>query len=252
MDNAFAWSVLCAVAFTLLIYIEERLLPLVTEGGHRLGLGALGGRLWQVGFAGLIAYAVISVLGAPIVPALTTATVIAGTYVWVMDRLFCGSLVGQLAEFVIPVGRRGSPRRSDHSLAASLVARGEHEAAVETYLDAIDDSPKDPVPYLRLARLMSWELGRPGEALALLRQALEKARLNQRERGYTVRLIYEICAHRLGDPAAATEDLERYAESCTDQSGARWATDFLDEIRAEVGKAGAGPAGAESEPPSDS
>ena len=253
VGNAFAWSVLCALAFTLLMYVEERLLPVALEGGRQLGLGAVGGHLWQLGFVGSIAFLVVNLLGAPIVPALTTATVIAGTYTWAMNRVFCGGMASRLAEFFVPVNRAGVPPPPDHSFAASLAARGEHDAAIETYRLAIDRDPQDPVPYLRLARLLNWELRRPEDALGFLRQALSDARLSPEERRHAVRLIFEICRESLGAPEAAAKDLAAFAESGTDPDGARWARNLLEEIgRGEWTPSSTEREGREGETPSDS
>ena len=109
-------------------------------------------------------------------------------------------------------------------------SRGEHDAAIETYRLAIDRDPKDPVPYLRLARLLNWELQRPEDALGFLRQALGDARMSPKERVHAVRLIFEICTESLGTPGAAAKDLAAFAESTTDSEGARWARKLLGEI----------------------
>ncbi len=55
---------------------------------------------------------------------------------------------------------RSTPHAREHSAAESLVVRGRYEEAVQAFEAAVSEDPRDPVPYLRLARIHRDHLGR--------------------------------------------------------------------------------------------
>lgn len=180
IDPAFGWTVLSAVAFTLFLWVEERIRPAAAELGRRVGLGPVGGPLWDVAVVGAGSFLVVDVLGAPVVPAVATALVLGGGYAWVMDGVLCGELGEGVARLLSPVHRPPVRPWTDHSLGEALAARGDLGAAMDYYRGCIRTDPGDPVPYLRLARHLATDAGRPRDAVGLLRRALDESRLDDR------------------------------------------------------------------------
>lgn len=194
IDPAFGWTVLSAVAFTLFLWLEERIRPAAAELGHRAGLGPLGGVLWEVGLVGGGGFVLVDVLGAPVVPTVATAVVLGGGYAWIMDQVLCGSFVEGVGRFLSPLHRSPLRPRNEHSLGEALAARGEVDAAMDYYRGCIRDDPGDPLPYLRLARHLATDVGRPREAVRVLRRALEESRLDERSVEFVNRRLRELAA----------------------------------------------------------
>ena len=199
IEPAFGWTVLCAVAFTLFLWVEERIRPAAAELGHRAGAGPLGGLLWDVALVGGGGFLLFDLLGAPVVPAVTTALVLGGGYAWLMERVFCGSLAEGVGELLSPAHRPPVRPRNEHSLGEALAVRGDVDAAIRYYRDAIRDDPGDPVPYVRLARHLVDDAGRPREAVRVLRRALDESRLDERGAAFVERSVRELEAQGLSE-----------------------------------------------------
>ncbi len=196
------WSVVGAAGFGIFFYLEQMLLPVVTTLADRIGLGAVAALAWEVGVVGGLIFLFTSVLGAPVVPAVTLAIGVGVLYSPGAEYLVFGSAGDHIAN-LLGVGRGWSgAKKSDFSYAEALEIRGDFEGAAKIYKDAIWKRKRDPLPYLRLARIRT-RAGLHQEATDILRQALGVARFSAQGEALAVREIHEISSNRLGDPSRA-------------------------------------------------
>lgn len=227
------WSALGAAGFGLFFYLEQRLVPAVASMADRIGLGGFAVLAWEVGMVGGLIFLLTSVLGAPVVPAVAIAVGIGATYSLGMEYLVCGSGADHMVN-LLGLGRGWSGTRgSDYSHPEALAKRGDVEGAAEIYKEAIWMNRRDPLPYLRLARIRT-RMGVHGEAVDLLRTALQVARLSTQEEAMVVRQIHEICSTQLGDPGRAAPDLARYLERQPEGEHRDWARRELSYIKERI------------------
>jgi tetratricopeptide (TPR) repeat protein len=132
----------------------------------------------------------------------------------------------------------------------SLAVRGRFEEAIAAYLNAADEEPDDPEPWLRIARIERSDLGRPARAV----EALRAARARVEPDSPTAMLASrEIAEAWLSDPATAPRampELARLAAAFSGTPTAAWASRRLVELKARLA-AGEfdGPASATSRAP---
>jgi len=234
LAEPFPWGLLGAAAFSTFFYLQNRLEPVVRGLSRHVGAGLAGPVLWDVAAVGGLTLLLTDVLGAPAVPAVTTALLAGAAYTWGLDYVLCGAAARHVSELLIPTRGGGVPYRDQHSLAAALVARGEIEAAMEAYRDAIRKNPRDLVPYVRLARTMSDEAGRHEDSVRILRAALRDARLDERQEAFVVRQIEETWSQRAREPVRAAPDLARFLDRNPDSGHAAWARQTLDRIKMDL------------------
>lgn len=230
--SALGWAAVGAVAFDVLVYLEVKLVPAIHRLSREVGLGGLGGIVWEGGVIGGLSFLLFDVLGAPAVPAVTLAIVLGTAYAWAMEYVVCGRAARDLVEGFTPLRSGGPAHRDEHSYAATLAVRGETDAALETYREARERDPADLVPWIRAAKL---HLERAGdgdreEALRLLRGAFRHARTDAREDLYLVGRIVEV-ERELGDARRAAPDLARMAERHDGTEEGAWAAERLAEVK---------------------
>ncbi len=179
---------------------------------------------------GAVGWAVAHRLGWPILPgvvagALLFRVAVVGTVLLVIEG------AGRIAGLIH--GPRGSstPHRPEYSRAAALAARGRLEEAEALYRAHIDLNPLDPVPCLRLARLLRDQGGRPHDAIRWFRAARDIPDIEEGVERVATREIIETWSGRLGDPAGAAPELSRLAERFPDAPEGRWARERLRELR---------------------
>ena len=232
-ESGLLWSALGAAGFGLFFYLEQRLVPAVASMADRIGLGGFAVLAWEVGVVGGLIFLLTGVLGAPVVPAVAIAVGIGATYSLGMEYLVCGSGADHMVN-LLGLGRGWSGTRgSDYSHPEALAKRGDVEGAAEIYKEAIWMNRRDPLPYLRLARIRT-RMGVHGEAVDLLRTALQVARLSTQEEAMVVRQIHEICSTQLGDPGRAAPDLARYLERQPEGEHGEWARRELSYIKERI------------------
>ncbi len=161
--------------------------------------------------------------------------------------------VGGMARIVYNPTGNSTPYRREHSRARSLAVRGEHERAIEAYRTAILEDPRDPAPYLAIARLLRDEMGRPREAGDWLRRARGDADLDEATRMRVTRELIELYRTKLAEPLRAAPELARLAETWPATVEGRWAAAELAELKRAMrgeGEEGAAP-DSRGGPPSD-
>ena len=227
------WTILGAATFGVLFYLEQMLLPMVAAMADRVGLSALAALVWEVGVVGGLMFLFTSVLGAPVIPAVTLAIAVGVIYSLSAEYLVFGSAADHIAN-LLGMGRGWSGARgSDYSLAEALEKRGDLGAAEEIYKEAMGKNRRDPVPYLRLARLRT-RRGLHEEAIDILRRALGVARFSDQGEALAVREIHEIFSTRLGDGSRAAPDLARYLEGQPEGANGEWARRELAYIKERI------------------
>lgn len=142
-------------------------------------------------------------------------------------RLVVGSGTTAAGTVYNPSGRT-TPRRTEHSRAESLAARGQYEEAVAAFEVAVAEDPTDPRPYLRVARIYRDHLGRPEDAARWFRRASREAKtpsvIARKE-------LVELYMHRMNAPEKAVPELARMAEELAGTPEGEWAATKLRHVK---------------------
>ncbi len=120
-------------------------------------------------------------------------------------------------------------------MAEALAVRGEYEAAITAYQNAILDVPEDGEAYLRIARIYRDEKENPEEAFFWFRRAVTEADLSKGQEILTLREIDELLIHQIQEPMRATPSLARLAEAYPGTMDGEWAKKELARIKEEAG-----------------
>ncbi len=180
-------------------------------------------------FGALIGYAVSGSVGAVLLGGFLGIALMGGVggglIFALTDRL--GGLAGTLYN---PSGR-GTPHKREYSYPKSLAARGAHQEAVDAYRAVIAEDPRDPTPYIAIARLLRDEMGEAGEAAGWLRRTRTEAELDRGTAILVTRELVELYRTKLGEPLRAAPELARLAETAPDTPDGRWAAAELAELK---------------------
>ena len=227
------WSALGASGFGFFFYLEQRLVPAIATLADRIGLAGPAVLAWETGVVGGLFFLLTRVLGAPVIPAVTTAFGVGALYSFTMEYVLLGSGADHAAN-LLGMGRGWSrPRKSDHSQPDALAKQGDLHGAAKGYQDAIRADRRDPVPYSRLANVRI-RMGLPAEAIEVLRNGLQRARFEVHQEARFVRQIHEISSQQLGDAARAAPDLARFLERESEGKHAEWAQNELAYIKKQM------------------
>ena len=229
--SALLWGALGSASFPLLVYLEQRVLPGMTELARRLGLGSGGGAglVWEIGVVGGLAYMFGSVFALPTVPAAGTALAIGAFYAFVMEYVLCGGAAADVLRLIKGGSAGGAPRRGGLSLAAALSQRGDHAGAIEAYEEAIAARPRDPSPYAHAARAYLAD-GDDHGAIDVLRRGTLNATAGPDQIAFLYRRIHEIYVRRLRDPDGTVEDLRRLLDTLPEGPHTEWARQEILDI----------------------
>jgi tetratricopeptide (TPR) repeat protein len=124
-----------------------------------------------------------------------------------------------------------TPAPPEYSLAQSLAVRGQFDAAMRTYEDAMQEHPDDPEPCICIARILRDSLERHDDAVTWLRRARTKSGITEGEDMMVSREIAELYMFTLRSPSKATPELARLAEKFPDTPAGEWARKNLREIK---------------------
>ncbi len=165
-----------------------------------------------------------------------------GSPIWILPLALLGGGCVMAAAYLLVEGAgaaagslfhpgMGKRRRSEHSLAQSLAARGRYDEALDAYEDAAREDPSDPEPLLRGARLLRDDLKRPDEAARWFRRA--RACLPSGSPGEAVvsRELVELLLRKGSDPRKALPELARLAELHAGTSLGDWALEEKVRVR---------------------
>lgn len=155
-----------------------------------------------------------------------TGTVIAGSVALVV----AGAFGGISSRLYMPGGSSTPPARQ-YSLGDSLTARGRYAEAAAEFERAAAKYPHDPIPCLRLARLLRDSLERPEESIRWLRQAVARRDCDAAAQALAIREVVEVFTNRLQQPERALPDLARLAETHAGTPAGDWARREMADIR---------------------
>jgi tetratricopeptide (TPR) repeat protein len=190
----------------------------------------LRGLVWSLLLGGPLGGAVGAGIGHPFLGVLLGPVAMYTVIMGVAN--FAGKGAGVL---YMPSGST-TPRKKEYSRAMALEVRGEFEAAVQAYEEAILDAPEMGEPYLRIARLFRDQLKETELAVRWFRRAQREAKLSSGETIRTHRELAEIFLHVRREPKRAAPELARLASLFPNTSDGEWATKELAEIKDEMAK----------------
>lgn len=182
--------------------------------------------------------------GAAFYPLVGGAAAGAITYLAVM---LISDAAGSAAAVIYNPSGSSVPYERQHSYAASLAARGQHEDAVLAYELIVAEHPGEPEPYLRLARLLRDEMGRYEDAARWFRRARTETVLPPAREVLVSRELIELYRDWLDAPLKAAPELARLAEMHGDTPDGEWAARELAGVKEVIRARRSGPAGS-SEP----
>ncbi len=160
----------------------------------------------------------------PLIGILVGAAVIFGFALLISET---GGKVGSALH--LPSGRT-TPHKAEPSQAQSLAVRGAYSEAADAYELSILEHPKDPEPYIQLARLHRDRLDDMERAVRWFRKALRDSDLSSGKEILVLREIVDIYTHRLDEPARAGPYLAQIAEKYPETPDGQWAERELDEL----------------------
>lgn len=161
--------------------------------------------------------------------------VLVATVATVIPLLLAGS-AGRGVLLALGSSGHASPRRREYSFAQSLVARGLFEKAIAAYEEEVARDPRDPEPYLRIARILKDELVRPEEAGTCLRRARREAEMSPGQELLVSRELVELYRNELARPEKALPELARTAERFGGTPDGEWAARELAELKQELAR----------------
>lgn len=225
-----------SLALTAFVGVQLALEPAVVDrfGGRDGRWGAAAAYAWDVVTGTVVGWPLAWVLGAPALPGVGLALTAGAAYGFVMGYVLCGGAAETAVRGLLE--GTGIRPRPDHSRAQALEARGEWEAAEAEYDRARAADPRDPLPYLGLARVLA-RRGDLARAAGTLREALAGAELSPEQRVLTLHRLVEI-REAQGRRIGAAPDLARYLDAHPDGPGAGWARSELDAMKAELAHGG--------------
>ena len=124
-----------------------------------------------------------------------------------------------------------TPRKKEYSRAKALEIRGDYQAAIQAYEEAIAEDPEIGEPYLLIARIFRDELKDLDLAVHWFRRAQREAALSGGESIRTLRELAEIFLHTRKEPRRAAPELARLAEMYPNTPDGKWAAGELAEIK---------------------
>lgn len=163
--------------------------------------------------------------------ALTTFLGWAGSY---FGPLFILRGAGRAGSVLHSPSGSSTPRKKEYSLAQSYVARGMYDEAVAAYDRAISEDPKNPEPYLRVARLKRDSLDDPEGAATWFKRALAESDIPAGVILLTRKELIEVYELRLNQPHRAAPLLARIAEESAGTPDGKWASQMLALIKSRI------------------
>lgn len=124
-----------------------------------------------------------------------------------------------------------TPAPPEYSLAQSLAVRGQFDAAIRTYEDAMQHHPHDPEPCIRIARILRDSLQRHDDAVTWFKRAREKSGITEGQELMVSREIAELYMFTLRAPSKALPELARLAQKHPGTPAGEWAKTNLREIK---------------------
>jgi hypothetical protein len=188
--------------------------------------------LWSLvgGFLGFLLGIFLNVQGKAGVGVVVLTTLI-GLVSSYFGPLLLMRWAGQAGGALYSPSGRSTPRRREYSLAESYVARGEYQAGVDAFEEAILQDPSDSVPYIRVARIQRDKMGDDTAAALWFKKALAESDTNTGMRTLLRKELLELYEVRMGAPARAAPMLARVCEREEGTADGEWAAAELRRIK---------------------
>ena len=138
---------------------------------------------------------------------------------------------GRIGSSIYFSSGRTTPGTREYSLAESMIVRGRFDEAVTELEAASARYPADIAPPLRLARLLRDHCGRPDDAAAWFRAAIERSRNDPAAEAAALRELIELYTHVLRTPERALPHLARLAARHPGTASGAWARDEIVSIK---------------------
>ncbi|MDX1493262.1 MAG: tetratricopeptide repeat protein [Longimicrobiales bacterium] len=186
------WIVGGALGFATLAYVYLRIEPLVGHLGTELfgRHGWIVGLVWDWVVVGGLAYLLTQGLGMPMFNAVTSGVVMGGAYAVAMAWFFDDG--GSKALFGFISGGGGRPR-VPFSHIETMLARGQHDEALEALEEFVSRHPRDPRGWITLGRLLDRDFDDPDRAFGVFKEGLELARLSVAQRQRYLHEAVRVC-----------------------------------------------------------
>lgn len=147
----------------------------------------------------------------------------------IIQKFVVGNLIGDLlGGFLLPPG---TPHQPQFSLAASLAARGDYDAARREYEKHTAAAPQDPRPLLHLARMQRQDAHAYADAALTLKRVLALRKLDFATETAVVRELCELYRFRLDDRGSALTALARYVDRNRGRPGVNWARHWIADLK---------------------
>ncbi len=153
------------------------------------------------------------------------------------SRLVMRAGAGTFAHINAPSGD-STPHKIEYSRPQSLEARGLYREAVDAYEVFTLNTPADPEPYLRIARIYRDHLQEFDSAVAWFRKGRGTPKMAEPLDLLITQEIVEVYTRRLNAPQRAIPELARLIERFPHSSAAPWARERLKELREQVAQQG--------------
>jgi len=154
-----------------------------------------------------------------------------------MAPLAIAALSGTAANTLYNPSGGGTPRKREFSHAESLAARGLYDEAFDAFHVAIAESPTDPTPHLRMARIERDRRGRHEEAARWFKAAFDLMAPGSAPALPVLKELVELYTTKLSAPSRVAPLLARLAEERAELPEGKWAAAELVSVKAQMGGA---------------
>ena len=146
--------------------------------------------------------------------------------------------VGDAASTIYSPSGRTTPPKREYSRAEALVARGLYPEAITAFELAVAEDGRDPLPYLRVARVYRDHLTQHQDAARWFKRALRESEIPPGLAALARKELVELYAHQMGEPQRALPELARMAEELEGTEEGGWAAGMLAEIKSRMERPG--------------
>ena len=158
-------------------------------------------------------------------------TTILGWMLVYFGPLFITDLAAKFGSAVYAPSGGTTPHDKKYSYEESLVARGMYDEAVTAFELAVLESPEDPAPYLRIARILRDHLERYDDAARWFRRVQRDTEISGGQAVLARKELIELYWHKMGEPAKAAPELARMAEELEGTPEGERATNDLARVK---------------------
>lgn len=177
------------------------------------GFGVLAGNFYGIGvFAGLLLGLAVG---------------------YVVVRFMVGGVAAVFVSPLQPSGKSVPPKR-DYSIPQSLAVRGMYAQARNAWEGLVAEEPRDPDPYIELARLLRDHMNNPEAAAQWFRRARDESAIDSGRALLVTQELIELFTKRLNTPRKAIPELAYLVNNLPKSPATEAARKELEELRKQV------------------